>query len=159
MENFNEPGYEETVYTVPGNAPVQPRDFLNNFDPNLVCHPGVTPEKYVPGQTPYLVSRENGMILTDPIINRFIAVYDYEYSLPWFVSRGYLRKNPRVNGDYKFLFDPSIDPFKSSEQSKILNPYNLYLSALFRECVRNLDQVPRGNVLFMRIIYCVFSPK
>ena len=81
--NIGTPAYQETVYTTPAQtqATTDKVEFLKNFRPEMVTAPWIAPDNYVAGRDPYWSGHANGMTFVDPIINRFIAVFDYEFQV------------------------------------------------------------------------------
>ena len=97
-----------------------PLPFMERFDPTLVPLPaGSTPGK-------------NHRLNVDPIWKVFgntfqfvdsyndneqtIAVWDVNFNLAYFFGNGFLHKNPNMEGQFKFTFDPHELPFDTKEK-------------------------------------------
>ena len=100
------------------------QDFMKNFNPKKVTIPGQLPVDFEPGKDPFWVTPgwENGSAppqLIDPIGNRPIAYYCYEFAVPCFYGRGYFRRNPRNELDYQFVMDGNHAPYKDLDDGKL----------------------------------------
>ena len=106
----------------PPNEQIAPTDFMSNFDPTMVTHPGATtfPAGFDPTKHPTLEIRNEATLLICPVTKKAIAFLDYQFNAPWFVSNGYLRKNPANPKLSKFCFDPHHEPYPQLKSNTFL---------------------------------------
>ena len=92
---------------------LEPRPFLERFDPRLVTNPEVSPKNHVLGKDPVWQSYKGTMQLIDPYNDQAIATWDCANNAAFFYGNGFLRKNPKVDTDYEFAWDPNYQPYEN----------------------------------------------
>ena len=104
-------------YIPPPNVEFEPKDFMSNFNPSMVTNPGATsfPAGFDPAKHPTWVVSNDATLLICPVMKRAIAIYDYQFNAPWFVSNGFLRINSINPSLYQFCFDPHHEPYPQTK--------------------------------------------
>ena len=102
------------------------KPFMLRFDPSLVGTPWDDLPNHVEGQDPYWTTSGMRHLFVDPgnvVRSEKILAYWSTKASPctsYFLDEGFLRINPRIPAEYKFVWRPDYDPFKPEKGKSFL---------------------------------------
>ena len=108
------------------------KPFMLRFDPSLVGTPWDDLPNHVEGQDPFWTTSGNRHLFVDPgavVRSEKVLAYWSGKASPctaYFLDEGFLRINPRIPAEYKFVWRPDYDPFKP-EKGKSFLKYHIPL--------------------------------
>ena len=130
---FSVPIYDVQASTsrVGQSAPKQSENtakpFMLRFDPSLVGTPWDDLPNHVEGQDPYWTTSGMRHLFVDPgnVVRseKILAYWSSKKAVPptaFFLDEGFLRINPRIPAEYKFVWRPDYDPFKPEKSKSFL---------------------------------------